>query len=61
MNWGTDLLNRKMESIARDFVLDELSKCGWNVETVARRFCATTDEILSVLKQSRVEAVLAKV
>jgi len=60
MNWA-DLLNKKMESIARDFILDELSECGWNVEAAARRFCVTKDAILSVLRQPKTEAILAKV
>jgi len=61
MNWGSDLLNKKMESIARGFVLDELRECGCNVEAAARKFCVTRDEILSVLKQPKTEAILARV
>lgn len=59
MNWGTDLLNRKMKSIVRDFVLNELNKCAWNIEIAVRKFCATRDEILGILKQSKTEAMLA--
>jgi len=59
MNWG-DLLN-KMESIARDFILDELQEYGLSIEAAAKRFHVTKDEILNVLRQPKAEAILAKV
>lgn len=59
MNWGTDLLNRKMKSIIRDFVLNELNKCDWNIEIVIRKFCVIRDAILGILKQPKTEAIIA--